>query len=314
MSKQAEVNESALKHLFGRELLSRMAKAIGAVYPDFDRRRFLKTISKLEDLEMKPRVRFIRDELKDLLPEKYPEALEILLSSAHSGHLNGFDLWPYTEFIQLYGIDDPRRSLKALKVLTTKFTSEWAVRPFIKKHPQETLKFLLECASDRDTHVRRWATEGTRPRLPWGERLGEFVTDPSPAFPILERLKFDPELYVRKSVSNHLNDIAKDHPKLVVEILSRWKKEAGPENEMKIDWTIQRALRTLIKDGHPGALGLIGVSTRSKIDFNDFNLKKKTVAMGEHLEFDFEIRSTSSKSQKIVVDYVVHFMKSNRST
>jgi 3-methyladenine DNA glycosylase AlkC len=309
-----EENESALKHLFGPKLLKRVSDAIAKAYPAFDRRRFLALMPELASLEMKPRVRFLRDELKKLLPSDYSKALKILLESVRQGKLEGFELWPYTEFVQTYGLHDPALSLDALKELTPAFTSEWAVRPFIARDPSKTMKYLLACAGSKDEHVRRWASEGSRPRLPWGERLQEFVRDPSPTLPILEKLKFDPELYVRKSVCNHLNDIAKDHPELVVKILARWQKEAGQEHAAKIDWIVRRSLRTLIKQGHSGALKLIGVSRDAQIEFARFKVLRKTVRLGEHVDFEFEIRSLSPKAQKLVVDYVVHFVKANQGT
>jgi len=216
--------------------------------------------------------------------------------------------------VQTYGLEDLKLSLNALKELTPLFSSEFAVRPFLKRYPTETLKFLEQCAREKDVHFRRWASEGTRPRLPWGERLQEFVRDPSPTMPILELLKFDTELYVRKSVSNHLNDIAKDHPERVIQLLADWKTAAGAAHAEKIEWIIHRALRTLIKAGHPGALKLIGVSHEAKIKFLGFKINQKKFKLGERIEFQFSIRSLSAKSQKLVVDYIVHFVKSNQST
>jgi 3-methyladenine DNA glycosylase AlkC len=309
-----EENENALKHLFDQKLLKRMADELSKVYPAFDRKHFVGLMPKLKPLEMKPRVRFLRDELHRLLPAEYPKALEILLKSAAGKKLSGFDLWPYTEFVQTYGLDHLELSLDALSQLTQLFTAEWAVRPFIKQHEKKTMKFLEKCARDQNEHLRRWASEGSRPRLPWGERLQDFVRDPSPTLPILEILKFDESLYVRKSVSNHLNDIAKDHPELVVKILARWQKEAGEKHAEKIDWIIHRSLRTLIKNGHGGALKLIGVSTKVQIELVDFKVAQNHITLGEKVDFTFGVKSLSSKPQKLVVDYIVHFVKANQST
>jgi 3-methyladenine DNA glycosylase AlkC len=310
-----ESNPNAFKHFIGKDLLKRMSAAIAQVHPEFDRKRFEGLMKELEPLELKPRVRFLRDELRKQLPREYARALKVLLASTRGGTLKSFDLWPYTEFVQAYGLEERELSLDALKELTRLFTSEFAVRPFLKADPAKTLAYLKRCAKDPDEHVRRWASEGSRPRLPWGERLQDFVRDPSPTLEILELLKFDPELYVRKSVSNHLNDIAKDHSDLVVKTLSAWKKQAaGTEHEAKIAWTIHRALRTLIKAGHPGALKLIGVAGEAKIRFGGFAIAKKTLKIGDRIEFGFTIRSLSAKPQKLVVDYIIHFVKANRGT
>jgi 3-methyladenine DNA glycosylase AlkC len=313
-SQKPPVNENALKHRFGRELLARIAAAIRPHHPAFDQGSFLQLAARLEPLEMKARVRLVRDELRARLPDEYPAALSVLLKSVRSGSLEGFELWPYTEFIQTYGLAAPDISLEALKELTPLFTSEWAVRPFIPKFPAETLRFLLQCAADDDVAVRRWASEGTRPRLPWGERLHGFVRDPAPTRPILDRLRNDPELFVRTSVANHLNDIAKDHPDYVLKILRRWKGEAAANDVAKIEWIARRSLRTLIKRGHPGALAFIGVSRNAAVALERFQIKQKRIKMGDRLDFEIEVRSSSRRRQKVVLDYIVHFVKANRTT
>ena len=239
-------NENALKHMFDRRHLKRSSDALIVVHPSFDRKRYMATLSRLEPLEMKARVRTLSDELHELLPKEYPKALSILMKTAVSGNLESFDVWPIAEFIQTYGINDVAISLAALKKITTIFTSESAVRPFIKKYPKETLKFLLSCAKSSDIDVRRWASEGTRPRLPWSERLHDFIAKPNSTNEILEQLKYDDELFVRKSVANHINDIAKDHPDYAVDLLRRWKKEATSKDQKKLDWIVRRAMRVLI--------------------------------------------------------------------
>lgn len=307
-------NPSALKHFYDQKLLDRMASAVEAAHSGLDASSLRRLMPKLKSLEMKPRVRVIRDELRRLLPQDFAKASDILLKSIKTRTLKSFDLWPYTEFIQLYGLDDPERSLKALREMTKHFTSEWAVRPFLTKDAKGTLEFLRECAKDPDVHVRRWSSEGSRPRLPWGERLHAFVKDPKPTLQILEILKFDDELYVRKSIANHLNDIAKDHPDVVVQTLARWKKEAGVEHLEKIDWIIHRALRTLIKNGHAGAFKLIGVSNKPEISLNGLKLSPASIKLGQRLEFRFQLKSKAKCRQKLVIDYVIHFVKANGTT
>lgn len=307
-------NPNALKHMFGAELLKRMGKAISKVYPSFDEKSFLALEPKLAALEMKPRMQILRNALYDQLPKEFKTAVNVLLNSTTMGDLNGFDVWPYTDFVQTHGLEEPQVSLDALKRLTKIFTAEFAVRPFLKRHPELTLKYLMECAHSTDVDLRRWASEGTRPRLPWGERLHDFIQDPSRALSILECLKFDDELYVRKSVSNHLNDIAKDHPDLVIATLTDWKEKAGILHAKKIDWIIHRSLRSLIKAGHGGALKLIGVSPGAKVEMGTIRINKKMFRVGDRLDFQFNIRSVSSRSQNLVIDYILHFVKSNQKT
>jgi 3-methyladenine DNA glycosylase AlkC len=307
-------DESAFKNWINKNVLMDIANHVGRVDPQFDKKKFIAAAPKLETLELKPRVRLVRDQLRFLLPQEYPKALKILLASLKAGKMSGFTLWPYTEFIQAYGLDHPEISLKALREITKLFTGEFGVRPFIKNHTDLTMKFLLECSRDKDVHVRRWSSEGSRPRLPWGERLEDFVKNPQPTLEILEQLKHDEELYVRKSVANHLNDIAKDHPQFVIETLKRWLKTAGPEHHKKIDWIVKRALRTLIKDGHPAALALIGAKTDVKVKVQKFKMAKNRIAINSALAFEFQISSLSKKPQKMVIDYILHFKKSNNST
>jgi len=307
-------NPKAFKHLFGESLLKRIADSIYNFYPSFNRKRFIKLSSELIPLEMKPRVWLIRNELRALLPNYYTEAVNILLKSTSDGTLSGFDLWPYTEFVQTYGLDDPELSLNVLKKFTAIFTSEWAVRPFLKHYPDKTLLFLLRCCEDSDVHVRRWASEGSRPRLPWGERLHNFIRDPTHTVKILEKLKFDSELFVRKSVANHLNDIAKDHPEHVIAILKDWKQSAKEVELERLNWVIYRALRTLIKAGNPKALKLIGVSHAASIKLQKFRIIKERITLGETLEFEIQLCSKAARPQKLVIDYIMHFVKSNKKT
>lgn len=310
MPKDIETS-TALKDIFNIALLKRISKSISNVYPKFNSKVFLQISTTLQKLEMKPRVQLIRDQLKKTLPDDFPKALDILLSSLDKDNLSGFDVWPYTDFVETFGLNHLQLSLHALQKMTPRFTAEWAIRPFIVKYPNETMDFLLQCSISSNEHVRRWASEGTRPRLPWGFRLQEFVKNPTATYGILENLKFDDSLYVRKSVANHLNDITKDHPDQVIHILKRWKTEANVENDKKVDWIIRRSLRTLIKDGHPKALALLGVSTAVQVKIADLKIKKSKLKLGDRLEFSFLLKSTSGKSQKLVVDYVIHFMKSN---
>jgi 3-methyladenine DNA glycosylase AlkC len=167
---------------------------------------------------------------------------------------------PHTTFVADYGLDpahnggrDPfEASMKALHELTRRFTAEFAIRPFLIAQEARTLASLMKWTRDPDPHVRRLCSEGSRPRLPWGLRLQSFVRDPRPTLPILEALKDDPELYVRRSVANHLGDIAKDHPDLVLDLCARWLKGASSERK----WLIRHALRYPAKKGSKAALKL----------------------------------------------------------
>ncbi len=309
----SEENPKALKHIFNLKLLQKYAIEIKRVYPSFSETEFLQIAKPMLKLEMKGRVQLIRDRLKTSLPSDYLKSLKILLNSLDQSRLSGFELWPMTEFVQTYGLDHIKPSLLALKKMTVLFTAEWAIRPFIKNDVHGTLKFLEPLTFDSNEHIRRWVSEGTRPRLPWGERLHLFIEKPLLSLPLISNLKFDTSLYVQKSVANHLNDIAKDHPLLVVKTLQNWQSEAKSKDQKQIlRWITHRALRTLIKQGHKEALALIGVNPLAQIEVNELKLKKAKVKIGESLTFTFNITSKAKKVESVVLDYVIYFLKSNR--
>ena len=304
-------NPNAFKNRIDAQLLKRIGSAIQKEYPEFGRQKLNSLEKKLKPLELKPRIKCIRDELKRLLPADYLESLRILVASTDSGTLNGFDLWPYTEFIQTFGLDHPVESLNALKKLTPLFTSEFAVRPFLISHPKKTLDHLMKCTSDPHPHVRRWVSEGTRSRLPWGEKLAPFIQDPSPSLKLIEKLKYDSDLYVRKSVANHLNDLGKDHPQTLIKTLKEWNQNIPIEHVEKIKWITRHALRTLIKKGNSSALKLIGVESKAKIKISPLQLNPKVVFQGKSFNFVFQIQSQSEQQQKLVIDYLIYFQTSS---
>ncbi|CAN5577251.1 DNA alkylation repair protein [soil metagenome] len=313
-AKQPVENESAFKHWINRDVLVRLSTEISEVYPAFDQKPFKALAKELEPLELKARIRVVREGLRERLPRDFTKAVKILVDSIRRGKLSGFALWPYTDFIQTYGLEHRKESLEALSNITELFTAEFGVRPFLSQDTDVTLAFLLQQARSSNEHLRRWASEGSRPRLPWGERLDVFIERPEKTLPILELLKNDEALYVRKSVANHLNDISKDHPELVVNTLKRWAKEAKSENAERIRWITHRALRTLIKKGDAEALSAVGVSSAPKVKISGFNVDKAMYKLGDRLNFGFELRSTTKKDQTIIVDYIIHFQKSNKTT
>lgn len=308
----ANENPSAFKHWISPAVVQAYAQGLKKAWPDFDTESFLEVQKTLEHHELKGRVRLIAYALKKHLQPEYKKALNTLLKSIRIKKIEGFSLWPATEFIQLYGTNDFDHSFAAMRELTQKFTAEFAVRPFIIKNQTKALKELKLAAKSKNTHLRRWASEGSRPRLPWGERLHQLVKNPLPTIEILEILKFDPELYVRKSVSNHLNDIAKDHPMLVIQTLSQWKKQVPTHYEKEFRFILNRSLRTLIKAGHPRALELVGITHgHSRLNAQNFKIKNKMIKTGQKIEFSFDLINQSKQSIQYVIDYVIHHKKAN---
>lgn len=257
-----------LKHLLGAEAIDCLAQNILLAHPRFDAQTFRQAASNgLEPLGILERGRHLASALRQCLPDKFSTAVEILLASlsppltrTEDFGLAVFFYLPHVCFIAEYGLEpkengghDPFEiSMKAQYELTKRFSAEFSIRPFLIRQQERTLLRLLEWTSDPDPHVRRLCSEGTRPRLPWATRIPAFVANPDPVFPILEALKDDKDLYVRRSVANHLGDIAKDHPELVFEICERWLIESS--NEVK--WLIRHALRHPAKKGNNAALQL----------------------------------------------------------
>ncbi len=299
-----------MKNLINRALLEKLATEIARVHPGFPKAKLLRLSPSLEALELKARVLKITAELKILLPEKYPEAIRILMKTMENDKLSGFDLWPISEYIGQFGLGHFDESLEAMTVLTQRFTAEFAVRPFFLKDQNRVLQFFIKNVKHKNHHIRRWISEGSRPLLPWGERLPQFVADPGPTLKLLDMLKFDDELYVRKSVANHLNDISKHHPELVIRTIEMWIKTTPPEHLDKIHWIKRLGLRTLIKKGNKDALKLMGVTGQAKIKAGRIKLNQKSFRLNDRLEFQIELQSTAKKSQRLVVDYLIDFQKS----
>lgn len=257
-----------LKAILGEASIDCLAQNIAYVYPSFDVRGFVEQASlNLEPLPLMQRAQQIAQALRQFLPPHYTQAIELLIASLTPAHtatsdlgLSGFFYLPHSCFIANYGQDwqynsnqDPFEvSMRALYALTTRFTSEFAIRPFLMAQQERTLAQVMLWLDDENPHVRRLCSEGTRPKLPWGKRLPSFIANPQPTLPILSALKNDASLYVRRSVANHLGDIAKDHPELVFSICQQWLPEASKE----VKWLIRHAVRYWAKKGDERAITL----------------------------------------------------------
>ena len=200
--------------------------------------------------------------------------------------------------------------MQTLRRLTPLFSAEFAIRPFLEQHPERTVDVLRSWTQDDDAHVRRLVSEGTRPRLPWGRRLRRFQDDPSEGLALLEALKDDPSEYVRRSVANHLNDIAKDHPQRVVEVCETWRQGASEERK----WILRHGLRSLVKAGDAEALRILGYDANANVTVEGLQITPDRVALGGGITLQFELASRQSKPAPLVVDYAVHHVKANGST
>lgn len=259
---------SSLSDLLDREAVECLAHNISLVHPKFNRDSFQDTAFRgLKPLAILQRGQHLAHALRKHLPARYESAVKVLLRSLTPPLSRTDDLGlavffylPHVCFVANYGLDpehndgrDPFEiSMNAQYELTRRFSAEFSMRPFLVRWQDRTLACLLEWTRDPDPHVRRLCSEGARPRLPWAMRIPALVKDPRPVLPILEALKDDPDVYVRRSVANHIGDIAKDHPELAFEICERWLDGASPERK----WVIRHAVRHPAKKGVKAALRL----------------------------------------------------------
>ena len=275
--------------------------------PGFDEARFVAEATRgLVDRELKGRVALIADAFAVALPP-FPEAVELVrsrLPSAMAGTeamSSGFLWWPLCTWVERHGLDHPALALELLPALTTRFSCEFAVRPYLREHPGLAWPRVLAWAEDGDPHVRRLASEGTRPRLPWGGHLKASIADPAPALPVLERLVDDPDEVVRRSVANHLGDIAKDHPDRAVAIAAAWL-EADPARRP----TVKHGLRYLVKHGHGGALRLMGYGP-PQLGEVELTVGTPEVALGGRLELSLGLRSVADTPQPVRFELGIAF-------
>lgn len=299
----------ALKEsLFSPKLIGAFGEAIQSAYSPFDRTGFSAQVfdDKWAGRELKARMRHVTETLHKFLPTPYRSALQVLQRAAPRFPAGSFVAMVPSDYVSLYGLDDFEVSIPALELFTQRVSAEFAVRPFIIRYPQRMMTQMLKWADHPSFHVRRLATEGCRPRLPWGVSLPDLKKDPTPILPILDKLYCDPAETVRRSVANNLNDIAKDNPEVVLKTLKRWQ-DGGKSAEL--DWIIRQALRTLIKAGDPSALALIGVGTQVQVKVRALKVSPTRIPMHGSVTFSFEIESLADEPQDVVIDYVLHLAR-----
>lgn len=300
-----DIGQTALlKDLLGPSAVARITMAGEQASPHFDPRQFHTALGDdFVALSIMERVRRIGDALHAALPLPYGDAVAVVRGMGPLVE-RGFQAIGLSEYVARHGLDDLEGSMAALADLTRFGSSEFAVRPFLIRHPAASLAILHGFAQSADDHVRRLASEGTRPRLPWATRIPALTADPGLAAPILERLKADPSPYVRKSVANHLNDITYRHPDWALTVMEGW---AG--NEAHTAWIIRHALRSLIKAGHPRALALVGAADTVSVNVAAFRLEPALLRLGDRLRIAAELVSMGTGTQRLVVDYRIHYAR-----
>ncbi len=296
----------ALKDMFNKGFYRQLGTELHKVDKNFHADKFAKEVSSnIDHLSLNQRLRNTSVVLKKHLPADYKKSIDVL-SGAIPNLNTGYTTLVFPDFVGLYGHEDFNTSMEALKYFTQFGSSEFAIREYLKRDFDKTIKVMQKWAGDKNPHVRRLASEGSRPRLPWSFKLDAVIKNPDLTLPILEKLKTDDELYVKKSVANHLNDISKDNTDWMLEVLTGWNKA----NAHTL-WIIKHASRTLIKKGNKQSLTLFDFEQNVKAEATNLKLDKSKLRLGDSLKFEFDLHSQKPKTQKLVVDYAIHYCKKN---
>lgn len=313
------MSEYGLKRHFTGECAREIAGRINEGPFQVDAEDYARAVdAQVDGLELKDRVRVLAGELRSRLPRDYLEAAGILVDSLgpelredQGMFTESWFLMPVARFVEEYGLEHPHESLDAIEEITKRHTGEYAIRPYLRQWHAETMEKVEQWAGSESHNVRRLATEGIRPRLPWHSRFEPFMKDPEPVIRIIDRLVEDPSLYVRTSVANNLNDISKDRPELAVRTAERWLQEA--KDQQRATWVVTKGLRGLIKAGDPDALALIGAEADPSVSVTDVQLGTTTPRVGEGMEITATVTNTGESARDVVVDYQVHLKRANGS-
>lgn len=311
------------KNLFNPQMIRQMADHIAPHYASFDADKFVDiACDNLEALELKARSNQIRDALIAKLPNDFEQLCKVFIASLHPENnvpignmqmdekgIRGWAIMPMADVIATLGIEHFDTGMETLAAMTCRLSSEFGIRHFFIADPQQAISWAMRWAKDPNEHIRRLASEGSRTRLPWGLRLQSFVENPKPLLPLLEVLKDDPSEYVRRSVANNINDIAKDHPELVATLAETWLKGASKERTQ----LVKHACRGLIKQGHPATLAALGYN-KPAVEIAKFSIAEAQLSVGESLSIEVELQSTSNVSQPLIIDYAIHHQKANGKT
>ncbi len=293
-----------LKEMFNKAYYQHLATEFAKTDKHFNAAKFIKEVThNFEDLSLNQRLRNTTVVLQKHLPSDFNKTIDIMkrvITTTKKGYTNLL----FPDFVSQYGHNHFDASMDALHYFTQFGSSEFAIREFLKRDFSKTIRVMYTWSRDKNHHVRRLSSEGSRPRLPWSFKLDEVINNPKTTQPILEALKADDELYVRKSVANHLNDISKQNTEYMLNVVSAWDNE-NPHTA----WIIKHACRNLIKKGNKESLLVFGFEKDVKVEVKNLKLSTRKLKLGESLRFEFDVASLKNKTQKLVVDYAVHYPK-----
>lgn len=313
----------ALKNVYNQDSIEYISKEIKKIYPSFNSKAFQESILKdLTEKELKDRVKLISQSLYTYLPSDFKQSIKIILQTIetkkeknekwqgnHSEKISGFLAWPFTQFVEDYGTHDVRTSLQALKELTKSFTAEFAIRIFIDQYPEVCFKTFKQWSKDKNHHVRRLVSEGTRPKLPWAKQVPYLNSNPQERLKLILSLKEDTSDYVRKSIANHLNDISKTHPDLFYKAIQEFDLKDLQQKRI-----VTHAARTLIKSGDKKIFKFFNLKQSEKIKIKQAQISTKQVKLGEKLTFKLALENTSNLSQELIIHYSIHFLLKNKKS
>jgi len=296
-----------LKNLYNKTLIENLGNRISERYSDFNKKAFRQAVfdKNWQDKELKQRMRHIAVCLHRQLPENYIKAIRIL--KPVSSQFSGFEYMFFQDYVECYGLHDFETSIDALAHFTKHASSEFAVRAFILQDEKRMMQQMAQWAKSDNHHIRRLASEGCRPRLPWAISLPAFKKNPKPVLSILKTLMNDDSEYVRRSVANNLNDIAKDHPERIIDWAQRWLGK-----NRNTDRLVKHACRTLLKQGNPQVMDLFGFATPSHLKVSRLKVQPE-VNPGETLDFSFLLKTQKEKLGKCRLEFAINFVKANDS-
>ena len=311
---QSKYMATPLKFIYDDVFFAELKTSLQKAIPGIDSKKFLADVKNKDwtAMELKQRMRHLSTILQVHLKADYKKQLSQLLNLVDALPANskvqysGLAYMYIPDFLAQYGLDDVALSLKAMEKINMFTSCEFAIRPFLLANQKIVMKQMLLWSKHPHENMRRFASEGCRPRLPWGSAIPSFKKDPSPVLPVLENLKNDASVYVQKSVANNLNDISKDHPELVVEIARRWQGKSATT-----DWIIKQACRSLLKNGHKEALDFFGTGSHVKCEVRDFKISRTSLKIGERLEFVFQLQLKEKATKKLRLEYAVYYQKAN---
>jgi 3-methyladenine DNA glycosylase AlkC len=302
-----------LKNIYNEAFFDQYCRALGVALSSFDARKFIDKVKDhaWEDYELKQRMSQLAIVTDEYLTSDYVgkvKTIKLIITELRRLGVGDQNLAYIflADIITIHGIDDLETSFDAIAFITQFTSFEFAGRAFFIKHPKQMMQQMLKWSKHKSPFVRRFASEGCRPRLPWGLQLKDFCVDPMPIIPILENLKDDPSEYVRKSVANNLNDISKDHADVVIELIRKWQGTSK-----NTDWILKHGSRTLLKQGHTEILDIFGTSSKTLFEVSQFNISQQGLRLGDTLSFEFKIINKEKVDAKFRLEYIIYFVKSN---